>query len=65
MDRAGQAPEEPPGDGRGLSARLAALEEIVARHGGLLTVASAPGAGSTFSVDLPLQPARPEGPAGG
>jgi len=40
-------------DGKGFGLGLAIAREIVAAHGGELTVASAPGRGSTFSMFLP------------
>jgi signal transduction histidine kinase len=45
----------------GLGIGLAVTQEIVARHGGTITVASKEGAGSTFTVCLPLAEARPRG----
>ncbi len=46
--------------GSGLGLTIA--RRIVADHGGLIGVTSAPGAGSTFSVWLPPDPSRPPSP---
>jgi signal transduction histidine kinase len=56
---------KPVGQGTGLGLSLS--HGIVENHGGSLSVRSAPGAGATFTVELPLQPpsdpaAEPEGP---
>ncbi|HYW07349.1 MAG TPA: ATP-binding protein, partial [Longimicrobium sp.] len=45
-----------PGEGTGLG--LALIHRIVTEHGGHVRVASAPGEGTTFTVDLPLAPVR-------
>jgi PAS domain S-box-containing protein len=42
------------GDGTGLG--LCIVQRIVARHGGELRVESAPGAGTTFTIALPVHP---------
>ncbi|BDG09671.1 ATP-binding protein [Anaeromyxobacter paludicola] len=43
-------------DGRGAGLGLSIVQGIVQRHGGALSVESAPGAGSAFTVLLPTQP---------
>lgn len=43
---------------RGLGVGLYIARQIVEAHGGSIRVASAPGAGSTFTVELPLR--RPD-----
>jgi PAS domain S-box-containing protein len=48
----------------GLGLGLYISREIVQAHGGELTVASAPGGGATFTVDLPLSPANDADAAG-
>jgi two-component system NtrC family sensor kinase len=54
--------------GRGTGLGLSVSYGIVERHGGTLTVESAPGKGSTFTVRLPVRrvpsPARADGPGG-
>jgi len=42
--------------GQGTGLGLAIAHSLVARHGGDLQVASAPGTGATFTVRLPLDP---------
>jgi signal transduction histidine kinase len=48
-----------PGQGTGLG--LAIAYKIVTGHGGRITVRSTEGAGTTFTVELPVQP--PAAPA--
>ncbi len=45
-------------DGKGSGLGLSIVQGIVARHDGKITVESAPGAGTTFTVVLPVKPAR-------
>ncbi len=52
---------KPPGEGTGLG--LSVSYGIVQAHGGEITVRSAPGAGTTFAVRLPVAPPAPAGPA--
>src|SRR5213078_126732 len=54
FERFHRAPSSDPGDGAGLG--LAISAEVVERLGGTLSVASRPGRGSTFAVELPLGP---------
>jgi signal transduction histidine kinase len=49
--------------GAGVGLGLAVVYGIVERHGGHVSVASEPGGGTTFTVDLPLD--RPAEAAGG
>ena len=46
------------GDGMGLG--LAIVQGIVVGHGGQVRVESAPGAGATFALSLPLTPVGPD-----
>ena len=50
--------------GSGMGLGLAVVQGIVAGHGGRLRVDSSPGAGATFTIDLPLTPPAPAGAAG-
>ncbi|MBX0326328.1 response regulator [Oscillochloris sp. ZM17-4] len=50
----------PPGQGTGLGLSICA--EIIQHHGGAIRVASEPGAGAEFTIDLPLR-AMPHAPA--
>jgi signal transduction histidine kinase len=50
-------------DRGGVGLGLAIMKAIARAHGGTVQVRSAPGAGSTFELDLPLAPA-PNSPAG-
>jgi two-component system, sensor histidine kinase len=50
--RATSTGPQAPGTGLGLSI----VKEIVTRHGGTVSVVSAPGAGAVFTVRLPIQP---------
>lgn len=49
------------GNGRGSGLGLAIVAGIVAAHGGTASVASEPGRGSVFTLDLPLHPPREDG----
>jgi len=59
FDRFFRASEAVAGNGLGLSIS----HDIVAAHGGRLTVASTPGVGSTFTIALPVAAASPAGGA--
>ncbi|MCK6459626.1 MAG: ATP-binding protein [Planctomycetes bacterium] len=45
-------------EGKGVGLGLAVVYGIVQRHGGRVRVASTPGEGTTFTVELPLEPPR-------
>ena len=49
------------GKSKGTGLGLALVKAIVEGHGGRVSVASAPGAGSTFTVDLPVAPSQGKG----
>jgi signal transduction histidine kinase len=46
------------GEGKGLGLGLAVVYGIVQRHGGTINVESAPGQGTTFTLELATQPPR-------
>jgi signal transduction histidine kinase len=50
---------------RGIGLGLCLVKRFVEMHGGTVTLSSAPGEGSTFSVFLPRHPGRPFEPANG
>lgn len=58
-----QTPENRRIPGTGLGLTL--VQHIARAHGGFVTVASAPGEGSTFSIHLPLDPETSKVPQGG
>jgi two-component system NtrC family sensor kinase len=45
-------------EGKGVGLGLAVVYGIVQRHGGRVRVASTPGEGTTFTVELPIEPPR-------
>jgi two-component system sensor histidine kinase ResE len=49
-------PSRPGGEKHGTGLGLAIVKEIVGAHSGKISVRSEPGAGSLFSVTLPLKP---------
>jgi signal transduction histidine kinase len=61
FDRFYQA--DPSREGRGAGLGLAIARGLAQAHGGAIELASAPGAGSTFTLRLPLSAPRPAGDA--
>ena len=49
-------------DARNFGLGLAIVHEIVSRHAGEISVQSEPGAGTTFAIDLPMEPSSSNDP---